>query len=136
MALDPIATLKQIAELVKKYNDLELTKRIVDLQNQVFDVQQERLELAKELADLKAQLDLRQKMHMRGPDNYYFAEGDDVPFCPVCWERDHNAIHLSPSYESPYTGSITRTCRVCRQEYFEKRGSGGRSQIRGNPGRW
>jgi hypothetical protein len=133
MALDPIATLKQIAEVVKKYNDLELTKQIVDLQSQVFDVQQEKLSLARELADLKAQLDLRQKMHMRGPHNYYYMEGDDEPFCPACWERDLKAIHLSSAQPFYTGGSLTRNCRVCKEQYFEGGGQRGPS-IRGFPG--
>jgi hypothetical protein len=40
--MDPISTIKDISALVKKYNDLELMKQIIDLQNEVFELQQVR----------------------------------------------------------------------------------------------
>jgi hypothetical protein len=132
MPLDPITSLKQIAELVKKYNDLELMKQIVDLQNQLFDSQREKLQLEKALADLKAQLDVRQKLHMRGPNNYFYMDGDDVPLCPLCWERDQKVIHLPPPDQ--YMIGLGRVCRVCKHDYSE---DGGKPTppIRGLPGR-
>src|SRR5579864_5635598 len=89
MPVDPIGTLKNISELVKKYNDLELMREIVELQTQVFELQQENLTLKKERTE-------RQDMQMSGPHGYYFRAGDEVPFCPKCWEGDGKTVHLPP----------------------------------------
>jgi hypothetical protein len=109
---DPIGTIKNISELVKKYNDIDLMQKIVTLHSDVFALQMENLELRK-------RLDLREKMHMSGPFHYYFQDGDEVPFCPKCWEKDGKPIHL----DEPYTtdlGYTKRFCRVCKEEYYEK----------------
>lgn len=49
---DPIGTIKNISELIKKYNGLELMKQIVSLQTEVFELQTENLTLRKEIAGL------------------------------------------------------------------------------------
>jgi hypothetical protein len=110
MPVDPIGTLKNISEIVKKYNDLELMRQIVDLQSQVFELQQENLALKKERAE-------RLDMQMRGPHGYYFKDGDEVPFCPKCWEGDGKPVHLPADID--YFGFHGRICRVCKQDYHE-----------------
>ncbi|MGH9739815.1 MAG: hypothetical protein ACRD4X_14700 [Candidatus Acidiferrales bacterium] len=107
---DPISTIKSISELIKKYNDLELMGKIVELQTEVYELQTESLAL-------RRQLEERTKMQMRGPHEYFYQEGDEVPFCPKCWESEHKAIHLPNSHDfGSYHGRI---CRVCRQSYKE-----------------
>jgi hypothetical protein len=109
---DPVSTLKGIAEIVKKYNDLELMKQIVSLQTEVFDLQTENLELKKNLAD---------KIEMRhGPHGYFYREGDKVPHCPKCWEGDRKVVHL-PEPKASAVGN-GRSCLVCRTYYREMRG--------------
>jgi hypothetical protein len=118
ISMDPMSTIKDISTLVKKYNDLELMKQIVDLQNQVFDLQQCNLKLQKEVADLRYLNNSDQSMVLRSPFNYYYCAEDPVPFCPTCWENDHKQIHLPEA--RPWSGGIRRDCRVCHQAYWEK----------------
>jgi hypothetical protein len=117
--MDVLGTLKEVSELVKKYNDIELMKQIVQLQSQVFELQQTNLRLNEELAQERRQSATESAMEMRGPMNYYFRQGDPVPFCPKCWEdQPRKAIHL-PEAE-PWSGGIRRDCRVCNETYWEK----------------
>jgi hypothetical protein len=107
---DAIGTIKTIAELVKKYNDLELMKQIIALQTEVFDLETENLTLKKQATE-------REKMHRKEPHGYYYKEGDPVPHCPKCWERDSKAITLPALTPS---GTVTgRLCRVCEYYYKE-----------------
>ena len=85
--MDIFGTLKDVSQLVKKYNDIELMKRIVELQSQVFDLQQTNLRLQEELSQIKQESADELAMQMSGPMNYYFRKGDPVPFCPKCWGR-------------------------------------------------
>lgn len=110
MPVDPIGTLRNISEIVKKYNDLELMKQIVDLQHEVFDLQQENLALKKERTE-------RQEMQMSGPHGYYFKTGDEVPFCPKCWEGNGKAVHLP--IDANFGSYHGRICRVCGERYRE-----------------
>jgi hypothetical protein len=116
--MDVLGTLKQVSELVKKYNDMELMKQVVELQSQVFELQQTNLRLNEELAKERRQSATESAMEMRGPMNYYFRQGDPVPFCPKCWEGEKKQIHL-PEPE-PWSGGIRRDCRVCGDTYWEK----------------
>jgi hypothetical protein len=110
---DPIGTIRNISELIKKYNDLELMKQIVTLQTEVFDLHMENLALKKQIAESNE----REKMKRREPHGYYFKEGDEVPHCPKCWENDGKAITL-PAPEDHFSGR-GRVCRVCRHRYTE-----------------
>jgi len=57
-------------------------------------------------------------LRMKGRMNYYYRDGDEVPFCPKCLENDKKEIHL-PSSE-PWNGGIRRDCRVCNETYWEQ----------------
>src|SRR5215470_1336026 len=105
---DPLNTLRQIREMVKRSNDEELLKLILNLQRDIFALESDNLKLNVELASLKRELDLREKMHMRPPYNYYFRDGDDVPFCPACWENEGKATHLSAPDD--FDREIRREC--------------------------
>ncbi len=65
--MDPISTLKDISTLVKKYNDIELMKQIVDLHTQVFELQQDNLRLNKELSELRQSREDRSSMTAAAP---------------------------------------------------------------------
>lgn len=108
---DPISTIKSISELIKKYNDLDLMGKIIKLQSEVYELQTDNLAL-------RRQLEEQTKMQMKGPYGYFYQEGDEVPFCPKCWEGEHKAIHL-PNPED-YGISRDRICRVCKHQYTEE----------------
>lgn len=57
--MNALGNLKQIAELVQKYKDLDMMKRIVVLQTEVFALQADNLELKQRLAQ-------REKVPQRG----------------------------------------------------------------------
>lgn len=116
---DPIATIKNISELIKKYNDLDLMKEIVSLQQEVFDLKAENLQLREQVAKLST----KEKMVRREPHGYYYKDAEDVPHCPKCWEADGKAVTLPPSDKhGMYVG---RRCRVCNFLHVESRTSGG-----------
>ena len=115
---EPIDTLRQIREMVKRSSDPELLKLILALQRDIFALESDNLKLNLELTSLRRELASREKMDLRPPFNYYFRDGDDVPFCPACWETERKAIHLSPP--DHFDREIRRVCRVCRRTYWEK----------------
>ena len=124
--LNPLNTLNQIREIIKKANDPELANLVLDLQDHVFEIESQNLKLSTDLINLRQQQDLRARMHARGPLNYYFQDGDGVPFCPKCWESYGKAIHL-PEPEQVF-GRIRRDCRVCYETYWETAVAMARSQ--------
>jgi hypothetical protein len=124
--MDPLSTLKKIREIIRNTTDHDLVKIILDLEKDVFATESHNLKLASELASLERKLDSLARMHTRPPFDYYFQDGDDVPFCPNCWESRGDAIHL-PAPE-PSGSRSRRECRVCKQTYWEPAIAKGRSR--------
>lgn len=124
--MDPISTLRKIRKIISNTADRELVKLILDLQKEVFAIESHNLELASELASLKPQLDLPARMHTRPQSDYYFLDGDDVPFCPKCWESRGSAIHLQGPASAG--GRTRRECRFCKETYWDAAVPKGRSQ--------
>ena len=125
---DPIATIKNISELIKKYNDLDLMKQIVDLQQEVFDLKMENLQLKEQIAKLSS----KEKMVRREPHGYYYKDGEDVPHCPKCWEGEGRAVTLPKS--DKHGMYIGRRCRVCNYLHVESQSSvGGGQRPQGGP---
>lgn len=125
--IDPLSTLKQIREVIKKCEDRDLVRLLLALQGEVFELHSANLKLDAELTNLKRLLDLHKEMHMRPPFNYYFQKDDDRPFCPRCWESDGKAIHL-PAPEQSSAGT-RRVCRICEEIYWERAHDQKRKQV-------
>src|SRR5579864_3565403 len=117
--MEAISTLKEISQLVKKYNDLELMGKIVNLQTEVFGLSQENLELKRKLETSREKAEQREKLQLRrvGECNYYFMDGDEVPFCPKCYEDKGKLAHLTNS--EPWDGGVRRDCRICNEAFYE-----------------
>ena len=105
-----IGRAKEIADLVKALGDIELYRKIIDLEGEIVEVEGQNIELTKENRKLKEQLETAGKMTFKYP--VYYMEGDEVPFCPCCWESDRKTIHLS--YVDRNVGSESYWCYQCR----------------------
>jgi len=105
---------KEIAGLIKKYNNMDLDRKILDLQGEIINLTNEKRDLEDENRKLKEKLSLRKKMTYKKP--YWFQEGDEVPFCPLCYERDGKPIHLQGPYHSEY-GQSPYFCPSCNQSF-------------------
>ena len=114
----PLPSYSQIVDLLKKGATLEAQEQIMKLREGALELQEENLKLTEENRDfrrevekLSKQLDFIKSLKFVKPA--YYAEGDAVPFCPVCYERDNKAIHL------PFTkGDDGVHCNAC-QTYIE-----------------
>ncbi len=83
---------KDALKLVDAVANRPLFEKIVELQSGAMELAAKNLELSKENRDLREALEMKMKMTFRAP--FFFIEGDDVPYCPNCWETKKTAIHL------------------------------------------
>jgi hypothetical protein len=113
-----IQGVKEVAELVRKYNDLPLYEKIVHLQAQVLDLTTERAALKDETETLRDRLRERSRTVFRNP--YYYFEGDDTPLCPRCYETSNREmrVHLTHPASEMMNG-FGRVCRNCKWFYLE-----------------
>ena len=113
--MDVIGTVKQLAELAKKVGQMELYQKLVDLQSTVVERETENLKLSRANHDLETKLEAAERqlqfsksLTFRAP--LYYAEGDEVPYCPRCWEADHAAMHL---VAMSWSGRTRYDCPKC-----------------------
>ena len=75
-----IENVKEMAILIKNLGDLDLYRRILDLQGEIIDLTGAKRSLDEENHELKKQLEFSKKMQFNEP--FWYTEGDHVPYCP------------------------------------------------------
>ena len=80
-----VETVKEVAGLIQKYDNVDLIKRVVELQQQVYD-------LVNENRVLKEHLATRDQLVFR--KNAYW-KGDDGPLCSRCWDAEGIPVRMT-----------------------------------------
>jgi hypothetical protein len=110
--MDAVKGVKEIAEIIKKYNDLPLYEKIVNLHSEVVDQASEIIRLRNENSNLQAALDLKAKTRYAHP--YYYEEGDEIPLCPKCFVNSGGTKRAHMSHpSSDFINGHGRKCMVC-----------------------
>jgi len=87
-----IDTVKDVAILVQKADNIDLVKHVLALQTQVQDMMDENRILKSRVEELEQLLVFSKSLKFREP--FYFAENDNTPLCPRCWEATKKALHV------------------------------------------
>jgi hypothetical protein len=103
---------KEIAEIIKKYDDLELYQKIIDLRDEIFKLREENLGLKEKIKEMERAEEIRVSLVKDGNLYYGVLENGSKsgPYCLTCWDSDRkliNVIQLSTSYFS---------CNRCKQK--------------------
>jgi len=87
---------KELAELIKKYNDQELYERIVSLREEILELREENLKAKERVKFLEQAQNLQTKLIRKG--NYYVMEDDPEGerniYCLACWDHDRKLVSL------------------------------------------
>ena len=123
---NPIAVIGALATLGSSLADFASKFRKDDFALKVSEWNKELLQaqtLISELISKNTALELENqklKEHKSTPLQWrnalYWDEGDDVPFCPVCYEGKKDRFHLTPY--SPTNGAIAYTCGHCDKHFI------------------
>jgi hypothetical protein len=87
-----VENIKEVADLVKKFNDIELNRRILNLENEVIDLSRDKRRAEDKVEELEKALKFKGELTFRDP--YYFVEGDPSAYCPGCWDSKRMAVHI------------------------------------------
>ena len=79
-----ISNAKEIADLIKKLDDVELYRKIIELEGEIIELTREKHTLDERVQNLSKTLNIKEKMTFKQP--FYYQKGDDVPFYSHCWE--------------------------------------------------
>ena len=96
--MSAIDNVKEVAKLVRDLGNMDIYRQILNLQGEIMDLTQTNRELQTKIRDLESTLNQVGKMEFRTP--FYYAEGDDIPHCPRCWEVDKKAVHYPAPFPS------------------------------------
>lgn len=105
--------IKDIADLARKGQKLEMEKKILELSGAILDLQKENQELRSENQRLQDQSTTRDNLVWEQP--VYWLEKDgkrEGPYCQVCWDDKKNLARL-------HGDNHAFLCRVC-EKGFEK----------------
>jgi hypothetical protein len=86
-----IDTVKDVVLMVQKVDNIDLVKRILEMQQQVFTLVEENRDLKDKNRALQETLTTREQMVFR--KNAYW-KGDDGPFCPQCFDAGGLAMRM------------------------------------------
>ncbi len=86
---------KDIAELIKKYNDIELYQKIIDLRDEIFELREDNLRLKEKIGTFNKEKEIYKKMVFESPF-YWFKDGEkkDGPYCQKCYDDNKKIIRL------------------------------------------
>lgn len=87
-----VENMKDVADLVKKFNDIELNRRILTLENEVLDLSREKRRGEERIEELERAIKFSKELVLR--DGFYWVEGDSTGFCTACWDAKHLAVHV------------------------------------------
>ncbi|MGB8885342.1 MAG: hypothetical protein WCC87_01395 [Candidatus Korobacteraceae bacterium] len=105
---------KDLFKVAEAVNNLDLYKKLTELQTRAMELEEENTRLRTEKKDLEEKLRLGEKMIFKEP--FYYQDGDETAFCPACFESNkHEGVHVV--FESTNSEATYWHCPACKTEY-------------------
>ena len=115
--MSTLENLKELANLAQKLGNIDLYRKIVELEGEVIELTREKRVLEEENANLRSKIKRATTMKFKEP--FWYADGDSVPHCPNCWEANERAIHLT--YKGHMAGGHRYDCPQCKSVFCSER---------------
>lgn len=110
---------KEIATLIQKLGDIELYRKIVELEGEIIELTREKRQLEEKLTDTRRSQEIIQHLHFDSPF-YANADGSEL-YCARCIESDGRAIHIAKTGEREMRRQVY-LCPQCKSKYVDTRG--------------
>jgi hypothetical protein len=88
-----LENVKEIADLIGKFHDLELNRRILKLEEEVMDLTRDKRGADDKIEELQRALKFSKELVLR--DGFYWTEGDSTGFCTACWDAKRLPVHVT-----------------------------------------
>jgi hypothetical protein len=107
---------KEIVALIKKLDDIELYRRIVELEGEIIELTRAKRETELQVEHLQETLKTQEQMRFMKP--FYYMGRDPVPFCPQCWEANKITVHLQGPIR--VTAGPRYDCHNCKSTFIDR----------------
>lgn len=107
---------KEIAELIKKYNDQELYQKIVSLREEILSLREDNLQLRESVSQFESSSKIAEDLKRDGNAYYIEKEGKERlgPFCMACWDYESKLVNMSSHKSTIKDRSYTtHRCGIC-----------------------
>ncbi len=111
-----ISNAKEIAELVKKIGDIDLYRKIVELEGEIIELTREKRALEEQNEELRRSLKMSKELTFNAPA--YFADGDRIPYYPKCWEMEKMAVHMITISRNSQENKLYFGCPSCQVKFW------------------
>lgn len=101
--------IKDIANIVRKADNIDLYRQILELQQEALELVEENFNLKKELREAKESTELQERLIFE--NNTYFIKDEhktEGPYCATCWDNEKKLIRMFD-----YGDGIGHYCNVC-----------------------
>ena len=119
-----IDNIKSVASLIQKADNIELYRKILDLQYEAMELVQQNNELRNQLIELKEKLSTQDSLVFK--NNKYWKKIDDNkhdgPFCSKCWDVDKKLVRHN-NHNSGYMSCPNCNMTVEDENYQGRRDS-------------
>jgi hypothetical protein len=89
---------------------IDLNRKLVALEGEVLDLTRDNRRLESKVEELEIALRLKKALEFKEP--FYWLEGDNTPYCPACWEKTHQAVHVVKAWSEE--GRTGWDCPCCK----------------------
>ena len=108
-----IDNVKDIAKLIKKYDDLELYKKIIDLHDEILELRENNLKLKGKIKSLKEEKKIDEIIVFEKP-YYWLKDGakKDGPYCQKCFDDNKKLIRLQERKNEHWYCLVCKNCVI------------------------
>lgn len=111
---------KEIASLVQKLGDIDLYRKIVELEGEIIELTRENRQLTEKLAEVSRSQSIIEKLRFDAPF-YVTGDGSEL-YCARCIESDHRAVHVAKMADLELRRRVY-LCPQCKSKYVDMRGT-------------
>jgi hypothetical protein len=108
-----VENVKEVADLIRKFNDIDLNRRILKLEEEVIDLTRDKRRAEERVEELTHALRFKTQLTFKDP--YYWIDGDPNPYCPACWDTKRVAAHIVTIKEPMHYDK--QQCPSCKHFY-------------------
>ena len=109
---------KEIATLVQKLGDIELYRKIVELEGEIIELTRVNREQEENLTQLNQYKEVIETLNFDPP--FYTAGNNRELYCARCIEADQKAIHLTINGEMKHRRRVWE-CPQCKSKFVDSR---------------
>jgi len=109
-----VENIRDLADQAKNTGQNELYKQLAAAEEEAREMAREKRRLEDRVEELERALRFKEETIFRRPF-YYQKQGDQTPYCPRCWEKDKQGVHVIVIWSE--AGETRFDCPECKNSY-------------------